>query len=258
MNSCLVTAVCVTHKINKHLYRALISVSRQSESLKLLLIFDGIVPDKSFLSWLEKVFPGDRVTLHTREHMGLTKQLNWAVRQVKTDWFARIDSDDAWCKYKIKNQLNVVDKLDSKLTIIGTKKALEYPCKPQERHTSTFRQINILQLLKANPLLHSSVLLNTRNFIISGQYDSSYKYTQDYEAWLRVLKCGFSVAIIDAELTYIDQDCKERISIAKSREQTWYELKAFCAHYPLIKLFSPSFYIRFLRLVARIILGRRL
>ena len=146
-----------------------------------------------------------RIRIIQKKNTGLADSLNIGINSAKSEWIARIDSDDKSDLYRLEKQyllaLNV-----GKDFIIGTNCYLinssdmiisEY--KYPEKHIRLKR--NLLTLDGFFP--HSSAFFSFSAFQKLGGYRIHYRRSQDYDLWLRSLSFGFKFLCMQQPLVFI-------------------------------------------------------
>jgi len=142
-----------------------------------------------------KLPPGARVL--RQKNRGIAGALNTGIRAMATNWFAWLSSDDLFTPDKVEKQLQKLHQSDAKASyhmydIIGPATGdttfNSAPVLPR-RWSSRLEQ---RQALLENCCINGSTVMLHRSVIDDmklpdgGFFDGSYRWSQDYEAWLRV------------------------------------------------------------------------
>lgn len=181
----LVSVVMSTYNNQDTIVEAIQSVLNQSyKNLELIIINDASTDDT--LKKINKVKNNKIILLNNKTNLGLTKSLNKGIKISRGKYIARIDADDLWLPEKLNKQLPLMKKFD----IVGTSVI--------ELNMVTKKKTNIImesnpvkikrKLYKKCPFAHSTVLINKKKLIDCGSYDSTFRYAQDYELWIRMLQ----------------------------------------------------------------------
>ncbi len=190
------------------LTKSIESVLDQSyENFEFIIINDGADQETSniLISYVEK---DSRIKLIIQNNMGLTKSLNRGIMFAKGKYVARQDTDDLWMKNKLKKQIEAINK-EKNIVLVGTlcqilnekfKNISEtipgYAERLNIKDTKDIREA----LIQFNPFCHASILIDKEIVEKLGYYNDDYRYSQDYELWVRVLK-DYKASIISEFLT---------------------------------------------------------
>lgn len=121
------------------------------------------------------------------EKKGLAASLNEQIREAGSEYIARMDGDDIAHFERIGRQVEFLDHHDD-IGLVGTFcheidengnriTLWKRPVKDKEIRSA---------LLYYNPFIHSTVMLRREVFNEAGYYNPRWRYTQDYDLWLRV------------------------------------------------------------------------
>lgn len=148
---------------------------------------------------LFKSFPADRIQYYRNEKpLGLQASLNFAIKNAKGAFIARMDGDDVCQKNRLSTQINFLEEnpnisivgsncitIDSKGSVVGKR---SYP----------FRKKDILNSF-TSPLAHPSVMFQKNFFDKFGFYNENFEI-EDWELWFRTLKMGGEIFNIQEDL----------------------------------------------------------
>ena len=97
---------------------------------------------------------------------------------------ARIDSDDRFYSERLEYQIDAFLK-EPDLGLVGSKAKI---INDTFTYTTPFySECEIRkELMRQNPLVHSSVMISIEHFRSIGFYNENYKTSQDYDAWMRL------------------------------------------------------------------------
>ena len=173
-------------------------------------------------------FDDQRIKVVSNEvNLGLTVSLINAVDTVTTPFWARIDADDCWSSEKLSAQANFMNQ-HSDIFVYGESHSLK-----SDRHTLT----SPADLSLKNNIIHSSVLVRTDRTM---NYDPSFRFAQDYELWLRILRAGKNISI-GPNHTVVQGESLQQISVKSEGTQRAFSLKAKLRHTPLRCWFSARY-----------------
>jgi len=224
----MISIIVSIYNSDKTLVSMIDSVLYQTyKNFELILINDGSKDNSSNI--IKKYLKKDkRIVLIDKENSGLTKSLNIGLKRVKGDYIARLDADDIWKKDKLEKQMKFLEE-NKDYFLVGT----AYDEIDEEgsviyvnQRTKLLITDNIIRenIVKFNPFLHSSVLFRKEILDTIGFYNEKFKYTQDYEYWIRIMS-KYKVANIDETLAS-RRYSNDMISIKKEKEQKMYAIKA--------------------------------
>jgi len=223
----LVSVVMSVYNSEKHLKEAVNSILNQSfTNFEFIIINDGS-NDNCFDILLEYQKNSNRVLIIDQENIGLTKSLNRGIQLARGKYIARQDADDRSFPERLEKQAQFLEAnpdycligadykiIDENSNIIG-KPEIPVPIDDHEIKAA----IN-----KYNPFIHSLVMFRNNTSETSYLYDTSYKYSQDYELWLRIL--GHHNAYNLPEVLGLSRTWPKAISQKKIKTQRRYALKA--------------------------------
>ena len=129
-----------------------------------------------------------RIKLITNDvNIGLTRSLNKAIAASAGRYIARQDADDVSLPGRLEKQVEFLNThpdvtllgttrgtLDETGKMISTITLLENPCHDD--------------FIKRNCLVHGSIVIRREALIEAGGYNELFRFSQDYELWLRISK----------------------------------------------------------------------
>lgn len=170
---------------------------------KIVLVQDGPVGtelSEVLNRWTERL--GETIILLVNEkNIGLTKSLNRGISVIKTDYIARMDSDDIALSERFLSQVSFLEE-NPEISVAG--------CYIQE-FSDTCDNLNERKfplntedckkiIYRANPLAHPAVMMRKTIFDKGIAYDERYRTSQDLALWFDVLSAGYKVANIEKVL----------------------------------------------------------
>ena len=206
----------------KYLREAIESVLGQTyTNVKFIIVDDGS-DDSSFD--IINSFADERIKVIRNERTeGLTKSLNKALKAAEGKYVARQDADDTSLPSRFENQVDFLEK-QPEVDVLGTGIILidEKGNRIGERtaYPSPSRQI----FLERNELFHGSVVIRRDVLEAVGGYNELFKYSQDYELWLRLAK-EHNIRNLQMPL-YAFRIHRSSVSLKKTREQFLFEISA--------------------------------
>lgn len=123
-----------------------------------------------------------------KKNVGLSKALNSGLAQVKTEFIARMDTDDVVYSNRFSEQLRIL-RGNSRAIVVGSNidEFSTSPTNIDKVKTMPEGGKQLVQYAKRrNPLNHPSVMFRTKEIVDVGGY-SEMHYFEDYYLWLEVL-----------------------------------------------------------------------
>lgn len=177
------------------------SVLQQTNAdFHLYLILDRPEIDRvNFL--MLKYFGEKRISIYKSPGIGLVDALNFGVGLGKSEFIARIDSDDLMAPNRLQEQELF---LNQNIDCLCVGSQLEFIGVDNERLGHTMYPIDSKaikqKLLIQNCLGHPSVFFRRTAFESAGRYRRAFTGAEDYDLWLRMAKIG-DINNLDRELT---------------------------------------------------------
>lgn len=141
-----------------------------------------------------------RVILLRNEHnLGLTRSLNRALHTTRGDYIARQDADDISLPARLETEVAVLESRPDVILVSGN---LEYRDESgrwlgRTQLEDDPRVIAWKLLFYNHVAAHSLVMFRRTPVMASGGYAEEYRYSQDYELWVRLAQEGLIVILPD-------------------------------------------------------------
>jgi glycosyltransferase involved in cell wall biosynthesis len=159
-----------------------------------------------------------RLRIERRARQGLTRALNRALDLARAPLVARLDADDVALPERLARQRQYLDAHPD-VGLLGTGAREVDP---------SGREVAILRppvddaalrraLIRANPLVHSSVMMRRTVLDRVGGYDPSFPVAQDYDLWMRMARVSRLANL--PELLVIRRLPPGRISAVRNNER---------------------------------------
>ncbi len=122
-------------------------------------------------------------------NIGLTKSLNKAIKIAQGEYIARQDADDISLPERIAKQVAFLET-HQEIKVLGTfGYAINKDGKILRKEILPVLSQEIKKhLIKANPFIHTSVMIRKETLDKVQGYNEDFKVIQDYELWFRILK----------------------------------------------------------------------
>lgn len=162
-------------------------------------------------------------TITNEKNIGLTKSLNKAIKMAQGQYIARQDADDISLPQRLEKQIEFLEN-HPEIKILGTFAYLiaqKAEILGKEIVPVSFQAIK-KTLIKKNPFIHTSVIIEKEIIDRIGEYNERFKTSQDYELWFRILRVakGENLPLFLVKKRYQ----AEMVSLNRSKEQLKYTL----------------------------------
>jgi glycosyltransferase involved in cell wall biosynthesis/2-polyprenyl-3-methyl-5-hydroxy-6-metoxy-1,4-benzoquinol methylase len=219
-----VSVIMSTHNDAKYLPLAMESILQQTfADFECIIINDASMDDTAEI--LHR-YPDPRIrVVHHERNVGLTRSLNEALALCRGAYVARMDGDDIALPDRFTKQVAFLDE-HLEVGLVGT--AFMYidgdsAVTGSEPVFVTDEEIRS-RLLKHNCFGHGTVMVRRALLQAVGGYDESFRFSQDYDLWLRIAERA-AVANI-ADKLYCWRRTSQAISSQHTEEQEAYASRA--------------------------------
>ena len=144
-----------------------------------------------------------RLRIIHQENLGISRSLNKGINLSNSDLIARLDADDFSSPQRLEKQVTFMEKHPD-IVLCGSR-WLELIGEKLYKQIVDFVETD--QAIKKsmslfNPFSHSAVIFRKKAFLTTGGYSERFKYTQDYDLWVRMLAFGETL-ILKEELAVV-------------------------------------------------------
>lgn len=180
---------------------AIESVCAQSKELKLeiVLIDDGST-DLTGKVVNELPMPGHVELIYHYFPNGRSAALNQAVAFARAEYVAILDADDSFAPNKLARQLEIMNR--NSFDLLATEFEIGHSIVPDYKwdssQSASIHEITLSELIKGNPICHSSVLMKKS----SARYATGRTRLLDLELWLRLHEEGMRLGLLPEKLTF--------------------------------------------------------
>lgn len=191
---------------------------------EIVLIKDGpLTPDLEKIINHWSLYLTDRlIVLQNPENLGLTKSLNNGVAVSKSDFIARMDSDDISFPNRFELQLDyMMNHPEVSVLGGGIQEIDENDNWGHLRLYPLDMQGIVKYISKANPLAHPTTFIRRSVFDKGFYYNEKYRKNQDLEFWFRLIGNGFILANLAVPVLYF-----RRTSDTYSKRSSFISLKS--------------------------------
>jgi teichuronic acid biosynthesis glycosyltransferase TuaG len=218
-----VTVVIPTWNRSAMLERAIVSVTSQTQPVKLLVCDDGSTDDSA--KTFERAMLGSSSRWVPGDHSGLPAvPRNRGIREATGDWIAFLDSDDEWLPSKITTQLKYAMQHGAiccnALRIVPPCDRPPQPYLPRRGPRITWRD-----LLKTNHVITSTAMVRADILRAAEGFPEqpSLKAVEDLALWLRVATYTDFAYVPECLARYTDSPGDSIRSTVQNSEDDVYE-----------------------------------
>lgn len=186
------------------------------KNFEFIIVVDN--PNRS-ISFLKKIQEREtRLTLIINEkNIGLTQSLLKAIKITKGKYIARQDADDVSLNTRLSNAYDFIIKHNS-INFYST----PYIINNKERPKYLTRKVITPNSLRyKNYLAHGTLIINSK-ILKKVNYDKSFKYSQDFDLYNRLLDEGYILSYDQKNITYKLGQSQDRISNKHMNEQSFF------------------------------------
>lgn len=212
MSSVSVLMSVYKNETGERLARCLDSVwyEQSKKPDQIILIEDGELTPELYLviDKYKREIGGILVVIQNEKNLGLTKSLNIGLQYVKSDYIARIDSDDYCFRHRFETQSLYLDKhpeidvVGGFLSIVDSKGREKYIKSYKETHEEMLRDIGW-----KCPLAHPAVMMRSTMFTQKGlSYNESFRNSQDIALWVDAIMAGCKFYNLQEPVVYFTED----------------------------------------------------
>ena len=168
------------------------AIAQTYDNKEILVINDGSTDngetEKIALSY------GNKIRYIKKENGGVATALNLAIKEMKGEYLSWLSHDDMYKPFKLEKQVEVLNKLQDKNTIIFSNVELidergDIFCTTNYSNLLTHEELcqGIYPVIKGT-VNGCSMLISKECFNKVGLFNENLKTSNDYEMWLRLFK----------------------------------------------------------------------
>jgi glycosyltransferase involved in cell wall biosynthesis len=159
-----------------------------------------------------------RLRVTRRPRGGLTSALNAALGQARAPLLARLDADDLALPERLERQLAFLER-HADVGLLGTgAREVEANGRPVALLRPPTGDAEIRRaLIRANPFVHSSIVMRRAVVERAGGYDETFPVAQDYDLWMRLSRVTKMANLPD--LLVVRRLLPGRVTAARERER---------------------------------------
>lgn len=151
---------------------------------------------------------------NNKQNIGLTKSLNFLIKNSKGKYIARQDADDISLNFRLEKQLNLLENTEFKIT---TSRAYR---KENKKLIPRYHLPYEYVLKYKNPFIHGTLVIEKQLMVDIGMYNEKYIYAQDYKLFSDLIKSSEKVYVFKEALYELNMS--NNISKNKFNEQKYF------------------------------------
>ena len=219
-----ITVIIPTYNRFFFLQRALKSVLAQTLQPKEIIIVDDGSSDAT--ATIKELFPF--ITYIYQSNKGVSAARNAGIKKATTQWIAFLDDDDTWQSDKLQKQFHFHQQNPNFLWSytqerwIKNNNEILIPKKFHKPKSNTF-----LDHFRYCNIAPSSVMIHKRIFEDVGVFDESFRVSEDFDLWLRIL-LKYPLGLVEEKL--INKYAGHKNQLGFSKEVVYYRKKALQKH----------------------------
>jgi glycosyltransferase involved in cell wall biosynthesis len=176
-----------------------------------------------------KLTLGDQLKIIRNEvNLGLTKSLNKGIDYIKSDFIARMDSDDISHPQRFEKQMAYLLSHPDVSVVGGSLQEFnsENECL-NVRHYPLNNEDVLHYICKASPLAHPTVMIRREIFDNGIHYNERFLTSQDIALWYDILCAGYKIGNIDDVTIYFR--CDDDVFKRRNKKKAFNEFKIYMA-----------------------------
>lgn len=207
------------------------AIAQTYKNKEILVVNDGSTDngetEKIALSY------GNKIRYIKKENGGVATALNLAIKEMKGEYLSWLSHDDIYKPYKLERQIEVLNKLEDKNTIIFSNVELidekgDIFCTTNYSNLLTHEELcqGIYPVIKGT-VNGCALLISKKCFDKVGLFNEKLKTSNDYEMWLRLFKKFKSYLIEEPLIQYRvhkNQDTNKSPYTLKEANNLWIDI----------------------------------
>ncbi|GAA4890755.1 glycosyltransferase family 2 protein [Ferrimonas pelagia] len=166
------------------------------------------------------------------ENLGLTRSLNIGLAACQGEFIARLDDDDQFAPGRIAKVLHIFDA-DPETDLLTGSVSVSMTGRGYRLSVPHSHEALARLLQRRNGLVHSALNIRRSVLVECGGYNEGFRFAQDYELYLRLLRYGKRFKGTEQLLAQRIEGA-ESITLTKRRHQALYSLAALSMHHAQI------------------------
>lgn len=208
MDNIKISVVIPAFNAELYIEKALKSVLRQTVSVHEIIIIDDGSTDHTceIVQRIQKDQP--KIVLHTQKNAGASTARNSGIHRAIGDWILFLDADDECSEDLVETYLNKINEVTGDISALYT---AYYQINEHSKVISPQlygKRLSAIEgfcdILIRNPIISPSGVLVKKNKLVEmSGFNTSIKYVEDVDLWVRLLDKNYSIEYIDRPLSFI-------------------------------------------------------
>jgi glycosyltransferase involved in cell wall biosynthesis len=161
--------------------------------------------------------------INNETNIGLTKSLNKAIKSALGEYIARQDSDDISSPKRLEKQFNYMETHQDVMLLGSSFYIIDDNNQILNRYIP-LKKPKFKDILKTNQFSHGSIMFRKKIVEELGYYNEFFRYAQDYELWLRIMRTYEARNLKD--FLYNSREHPGKIGFTKIEQSLLYRLFA--------------------------------
>ena len=216
-----VSVIMSVYNGSRYLQESIDSILNQTLTNFEFIIIDDGSSDNTWEILTEYGNCDRRIKLYkNEENLGLTKSLNKGLKLAQGEYIARQDADDISLPERFEKQVSFLNEQPKVILVSANYHSIDFKGSLSGKQSlAGDSDITAWYLLFYNRIgAHGLAMFRCEPVINIGGYSESYRYTQDYELWSRLVQYGEIVVLPDTLQLY-RRNHSESISVSAKPAQ---------------------------------------
>lgn len=200
-------------------------LNQTHRNFRLFVVNDGST-DRS--GSIVKSYEDERIVYIDREHVGISKSLNYGISCGKAQYIARQDADDIWMPWHLDLLLFHM-KQNRDVDLIGSRVFINMNNRPNQLESilvnTRYGKDLWVQLAYRNIFNHSATMFKRKAFLDSGSYDSNFDGYEDWHLWSRMLDHSNGLDLDVATVYYFYKLKKHENDLVDDQQQLMFRFR---------------------------------
>ncbi|WP_025116752.1 glycosyltransferase [Lysinibacillus fusiformis] len=208
MDNIKISVVIPAFNAELYIEKAIQSILRQTVHVnEIIIIDDGSVDQtRKIVQQIQKDEP--KIVLLTQKNAGASVARNRGIHEATGDWILFLDADDECSKELVKTYITKIKEATEKFSMMYT---AYFQIDMNSRIISpklSGKRLSAIEgfcdILIRNPIISpSGVIVYKEQLLEMTGFNTTIKYDEDVDLWVRLLDSNYSIEYIDRPLSYI-------------------------------------------------------
>lgn len=195
MQNPLVSIIIPVYNGEKYLQEAVDSALSQTyQNIEIIIVNDGSIDSTDEIAKTYQTNHPDKIRYYKKENGGCASALNQGIAKMQGEYFSWLSHDDVYLSNKIEHQIQIIESLKDKNTIIYCGYHL---IDKNSKYISSIKPHDVLNKDKIDKslapllrgLIHGCALLIPKVYFEQfGAFNEQLLSTQDYDLWFKILR----------------------------------------------------------------------